>query len=134
MRDKSAANKDLEVLSNCVERHVCRPTGYFKSTQLGQCRFRYPKELQAASDLVFEEKSGGTVVAKVVLRRNDEFLNPFCAPLLQAWRANMDLQIVVDVDACVRYLVKNATKAEKELWSNLQANLCQQQYLKQSGK
>ena len=32
--------------------------------------------------------------------------------LLQHWRANVDLQIVVDVDACARYMAKYIAKAE----------------------
>ena len=32
--------------------------------------------------------------------------------MIQHWRANVDLQIIVDVDACARYMAKYATKGE----------------------
>ena len=32
--------------------------------------------------------------------------------MIQHWRANVDMQIIVDVDACVRYMAKYAAKGE----------------------
>ena len=38
--------------------------------------------------------------------------NPAC---LHAWRANMDIQFVLDVYACAMYIVSYISKAEKEM-------------------
>ena len=114
LQDTTAFNDDLEELANCVQRHVCRPNGYCYSRKHDGCRFSFPQERRSESELVFEQSSSGEVTAKLLLKRNDEFMNPHLPAILPFWRANMDIQIVVDTDACIRYLVKYATKAEKE--------------------
>ena len=43
--------------------------------------------------------------------------NPAC---LSAWRANMDLQFVVDVYACAVYMVTYISKAQKGMSELLQ--------------
>ena len=32
--------------------------------------------------------------------------------MLQNWHANVDLQVIIDVEACARYMAKYATKGE----------------------
>ena len=49
---------------------------------------------------------------QVVTRRNDSRLNSHQRLQLQGWRANCDIQLVVDYQACVEYLAKYAAKSE----------------------
>ena len=54
-----------------------------------------------------------TQKAVVVTKRNDSRLNCHQRLKLQVWRANCDIQIVVDYSACLEYLVKYISKAER---------------------
>ena len=54
----------------------------------------------------------GYVRTTVVTRRNDERLNSHNRVMLQNWRANVDLQVIIDVEACARYITKYAAKGE----------------------
>ena len=45
-------------------------------------------------------------------KRNDTRLNNHQRLQLQGWRANCDIQVVVDYHACVEYLAKYASKGE----------------------
>ena len=47
-----------------------------------------------------------------VTRRNDSRLNNHQQVQLQGWRANCDIQLVIDHCACVEYLTKYAAKGE----------------------
>ena len=103
LRDGDAMNADLEELSNCLQRHVCKLNGYCYSAKHSGCRFGFPKQPREQSDLIFEETAPGVVTAKLLLKQNEAFMNPYVPAILQCWRANMDIQIIVDIDACVRY-------------------------------
>ena len=48
----------------------------------------------------------------MVRKRNDSQLNNHQQLQLQGWRANCDIQIVIDHYACVEYLTKYAAKGE----------------------
>ena len=50
--------------------------------------------------------------AKIVTKRNYARLNNHQQLQLQGWRANCDIQVVVDHYACVEYLTKYAAKGE----------------------
>ena len=50
--------------------------------------------------------------ATLLTKRNDPRLNSHSRLLLQNWRANVDLQVVVDVHACARYMAKYVAKSE----------------------
>ena len=50
--------------------------------------------------------------AKIVTKRNDTRLNNHQQVQLQGWRANCDIQVVIDHYACVEYLTKYAAKGE----------------------
>ena len=45
-------------------------------------------------------------------KRNDSRLNNYQRLQLQGWRANCDIQVVIDYHACIEYLVKYASKGE----------------------
>lgn len=50
---------------------------------------------------------------QIVLKRNDSRLNRHQNFQLLVWRANCDIQIILDHTACLEYVAKYATKAEK---------------------
>ena len=55
--------------------------------------------------------SDGTIRATLTTQRND----PQNHLLLQNWKANVDLQIIIDILACARYMAKYAAKGEPRL-------------------
>jgi len=50
---------------------------------------------------------------KVVTKRNDGRLNNHQRLQLQGWRANCDIQVIIDYHSCLEYIAKYASKAEK---------------------
>lgn len=59
------------------------------------------------------EKLGDDIIrATLITKRNDPCLNSHSRLLLQHWRANVDLQVVVDVHACAHYMAKYVAKGE----------------------
>ena len=48
-------------------------------------------------------------------QKNDSCVNRHQQLQLQSWRANCDLQLVIDHYACVEYLAQYAAKGEKSL-------------------
>ena len=112
--------KDLESdygdLINSVQRHTQCSAAYCLRKKANQdeptCRFNYPFPEQFSSYLSFEKLTSGTIRSKLVSQRNDPRINSHNRIQLQHWRANVDLQIIVDVEACARYMAKYAAKGE----------------------
>ena len=104
--------KDYEDLVNCCQRHVCRKDGYCKSSKKQGCRFNYPFPLEQKSRIIFTEVNK-TIKATIALKRNDQYSNMHRPFMLHHWRGNIDLQIILDKQAAVNYMVKYATKGEK---------------------
>ena len=80
------------------------------------CGFRYPFALESRTYLRFSEvpmKGGKHFRVKIVAERNDPSVNRHQRIQLQVWRANCDIQLVIDHHACIEYLAKYAAKAEK---------------------
>ncbi len=66
----------------------------------------------------FEEANDAlTKKVNIVLKRDpqDAWINHYNPDLLRCWNANMDIQYVTDVYACVCYLVGYLSKAENEM-------------------
>ena len=80
------------------------------------CRFNFPFEKSSETKLEFQEilnKDGSVRYrAKIITKRNDVHLNTHQRLQLQGWRANCDIQIVIDYEACIEYLTKYASKSE----------------------
>ena len=55
------------------------------------------------------------VTATIFLKRNPNELriNNYNVPCLSAWRANMDIQFILDVYACAVYIANYISKAQK---------------------
>ena len=66
--------------------------------------------------LEFEPINSKTAISqykvKVITKRNDPRLNNHQRLQLQGWRANCDIQVVIEYHACVEYLTKYASKGE----------------------
>ena len=111
---------DYVDLLNMVQRHTHCSTSYClrkksNETEL-KCRFHFPFDLCSKTRLEFERvhTSGDNehYRAKIVTKRNDSRLNNHQQLQLQGWRANCDIQVVIDHYACVEYLTKYAAKGE----------------------
>lgn len=109
-------DEDYHQLVNTVQRHTHCSTAYCPRRKSGEqelkCRFEYPRDQQPSSTIKFEKLDNGTVRATLETKRNDSRLNSHNRVMLQHWRANVDLQIIVDVQACARYMTKYAAKGE----------------------
>ena len=123
-RHQDVSESDLETdyvdLVNTVQRHTRCSTSYCLRKKQDEselkCRFHFPFESCPETKLEFEEvhtkKGDKTFRAKVVTKRNDSRLNNHQRCQLQGWRANCDIQVVIDHYACVEYLTKYAAKGE----------------------
>ena len=111
-------DNDYHRLVNTVERHTRCSAAYClrrkRMDLLAECRFGFPKPLQEETilvkELVGEKKKH--VVSELHTRRNDERLNSHNRVMIENWRANVDLQVIVDEKACARYMTKYAAKGE----------------------
>ena len=123
-KHKDIADSDIESdycdLLNMVQRHARCSTGYCLRKQGEKedlkCRFNFPIEHCSQTKLEFEQIHSKSKEiqyrAKIVTRRNDARLNSNQQLQLQGWRANCDIQVVIDRYACVEYLAKYAAKGE----------------------
>ena len=111
---------DYVDLLNMVQRHTRCSTSYClrkksSETEL-KCRFHFPFDNCPKTKLEFEKihTSGDNehYRAKIVTKRNDARLNNHQHLQLQGWRANCNIQVVIDHYACVEYLTKYAAKGE----------------------
>lgn len=114
--DITDEDTDYHDLVNSVQRHTRCSTAYCLRRKPGQekviCRFGYPRDVQESSTITFEKLQDGSIRATLTTQRNDPRVNSHNRLMLQHWRANVDMQIIVDVHACARYMAKYATKGE----------------------
>ena len=112
-------DEDYHQLVNTVKLHTHCSTAYCLQRKSGQqelkCCFDYPRDRQPSSTIKFEKLDNGMVRATLESKRNDPRLNSHNHVMLQHWRANVDLQIIVDVQACARYMTKYAAKGESDI-------------------
>ena len=114
---QEAANED----ARCSAAYCLR----MKPGQLPQCRFNYPKDCTEQRSIQFskrnnegqeeptvQEISEARVKASLITKRNDFRISLHNHVMLQYWRANIDLQAIVDTDQCIRYMAKYTTKSE----------------------
>ncbi|XP_071137022.1 uncharacterized protein [Mytilus edulis] len=73
------------------------------------------KEFEDASNILTKRNS-------VTLQRSpsDVWINQYNPDLLRCWNANMDIQFITDVYACVVYIISYISKAEREMGVVLQ--------------
>jgi hypothetical protein len=84
------------------------------------CRFSFPHVLDEESVLsIIEIVIRKTLQDQVKKTRfelhsrcNDRWLNSYIRPIMEVWRANMDMRLTVDVGKIIDYMTKYVTKAE----------------------
>ena len=108
------AYQDLIDCVAATQIHVCKPNHCLKSAanNCQTCRFQFPKPLAASTDLLADEKTGEL---DVVTKKNHSYVNNYSRSGLQAWRANMDIQMVTSSSKLKRYatkMISYSTKAE----------------------
>ena len=114
-------DKDYKDLLNSVQRHTKCSTAYClrKKQQEDEvsCRFNFLKECCEQTHLEYEKLKSKDGLehykVKVVTKRNDGRLNNHQRVQLQGWRANCDIQVIIDYHSCPEYIAKYASKAEK---------------------
>jgi len=100
----------VELIATC-QRHTRCSTAYcLKKKRDGQlqCRFKYPKDLQPVTRIVTSDDGEPTMLTQ----RNDSLLNSYNPVQLSAWRANVDMQMIVSRRRVINYCAKYATKPE----------------------
>ena len=109
---------DYVDLLNMVQRRTHCSTSYCLRNKSNEtemkCRFNFPFDVCTQTHLKFEEvhskREDKHYRARLVTKRNDARLNNHQRLQLQGWRANCDIQVVIDHYACVEYLTKYAAK------------------------
>ena len=115
-----SATDDFDGVVNCVERHKRRPEGYCKRKVCAgagvpaafKCRFEYSFAECGQTRLEFNELDNGGVKATLVTRRNGGNMSSHNRVVLQNWRVNIDIQLLLDWEDAVRYMVKDVYKQE----------------------
>ena len=112
----SDSDRDYCDLVNTVQRHTrcsaaycLRKKGPLKEPK---CRFDYPRVLQAECTLTFEKLPDNIIRTILTTKRNDPCVNTHNRLMLHNWSANVDVQVIVDVNACARNMAKYAAKGE----------------------
>ena len=111
---------DYVTLLNAVQCHTRCSTTYCLRCKQNEsdlkCRFNFPYDLCDKTRLQFEKihtkDKSVQYKAKTITRRNDTRLNNHQQVQLHGWRANCDIQIIIDHHACIEYLAKYAAKGE----------------------
>ena len=110
----------LICMLNTVQRHSKCSTKYCLKKQQDESnlryRFDYPFDYCDKTRVTFKpvhtkDKSVQYKI-KVITKRNDSRLNNHQPIQLKGWRANCDIQVIIDHHACVEYLSKYAAKGE----------------------
>ena len=118
--DIKESDNDYIDLLNMIQRHTRCSTSYCLRKKGNEkepkCRFNFPFQHNEKTSLQFElihsKDNTPKYKIQVVTKRNDSRLNSHQRLQLQGWRANCDIQLVVDYQACVEYLAKYAAKSE----------------------
>ena len=116
----SDQDSDYIDLVNTVERHTNCSTRYCLKHEPNKaelvCRFKYPFSCTDNTKLKFEpvhtKDKSIEYKASIVTARNDPRLNNHQKIQLDGWRANCDMQVILDYHACVEYLCNYAAKGE----------------------
>ena len=87
---------------------ACLPSQCYKK---GCCRFHFPYPVSAAATASVDGEETG-FRKRFSAKRNDPWMNQHSTPVLLAWRANVDLQPVLDKKAAIQYISKYASKPE----------------------
>ena len=110
---------DHSNMVNTVQRHTKCNSAYSLKIDSGgnqYCRFHYPFYTQSVSYTKYnkiETIAGVVIRPEIVAKRIDSRISRHQQIHLQGWRANCDISLVIDDNACVEYLANYAVKGEK---------------------
>ena len=117
---KSEWGKDYEDLVNLVQRHSQCSSAYCLRKKVKMEIYLVvlrAKDLLEKTNLQFEEirSKDGSLYYRVKenTKRNDSRINNHQRMQLQGWRANCDIQVIIDYHSCLEYIAKYASKCEK---------------------
>ncbi|XP_030832915.1 uncharacterized protein LOC584759 isoform X5 [Strongylocentrotus purpuratus] len=101
-----SAKQLLESIKNAVnqENNYTNVSDLFRDCNTTQTEFETATRLLAKQEILIKKRDP-----------KDVWINQYNPFLLRAWNANMDLQFVMDVYACVRYIVSYISKSEREM-------------------
>ena len=108
--------QDYIDLINSVQRHK-KCTNYCLQGKKGKkrCKFGFPRQhLSSKTTIDFEKHKDGHHSVILNTKTNDEIMNKHNRVQIQNWRANCDMQLILDWRACSSYLAKYSAKAEKQ--------------------
>ena len=120
---ESTINKLVTVLLRHTHRAYCGVTDAAGKTaeQLKKiCRFGFGKDLVQtthiawiATEVVHRDGTREHVDRlEVMAKRNDQWVNSHCVPILSVWLANNDVQLTIDIGKIIGYMTKYVTKVE----------------------
>jgi hypothetical protein len=89
----------------------CRHCVPLQCHKRGSCRFYFPYPL-TPEPLAFIENTESRTRKRFSPSRNDAWLNQHSKAILIGWRANTDLQPVLDCEAAIKYISKYTSKPE----------------------
>ena len=116
VRSSAVDDPDYHRLVNSVARHTrCSSAYCLRQKNLGvpaECRFGFPKGLQEETHFNYAMLQHCKIGAELVTKRNDHRLNSHNRVMLENWRANVDLQVIIDKNACAWYMAKYAANGE----------------------
>ena len=102
-----SSEDDYANLVNTVQRHSkCSSYYCLRQDQLGNqyCRFHYPFEMNDKTYIQYDKvtsRGESYFRPEVVAKRNDPRVNRHQRIQLQGWRANCDIQLIIDHHACI---------------------------------
>ena len=100
-----------EIVNSCMRHTKCREGRCLTKKVGGQlvCRFGFPREKR---ETTFCEKLPQGKGMTLATQRNDPLIVSSSPQMTVAWRANCESQMIVTVEALLRYLLKYLNKAE----------------------
>lgn len=109
-------DSDYVDLVNSIQRHSkCNSAYCLRYDKAGNqfCRFKFPFDDCKETYIEYQKLDNSEFRPVVISARNDPRINRHQKEMIQTWRANCDFQLIIDYHACVEYLAKYASKAEK---------------------
>ncbi|XP_071943845.1 uncharacterized protein [Antedon mediterranea] len=108
--DDNDDNKQATELLTSVKDAVTNEETYKNAIELFQSLGITQSAFEKANNCVATEE-------KIVIKRNpqDVWVNQYNPSLLRAWNANMDIQYITNVYACIIYVIGYMSKSEREM-------------------
>ena len=89
--DQNQKREFYDLISTC-QFHIC--SAYCTKDGTKSCKSSFPFQANEESTLKSFLDANGDEHFRVHLRRNNTRINPFSLPIINIWRANMDLQLI----------------------------------------